>query len=34
MPESKSYNDKGLGPVPRSWKGQCEEGKNFNSSSV
>lgn len=27
-PENKSYNDKGLGPVPRSWKGQCEEGNN------
>ncbi|BFG18285.1 hypothetical protein CerSpe_045600 [Prunus speciosa] len=32
-PEIKSYDDKGLGPVPRSWRGQCEEGKNFNSSS-
>ncbi|KAM1013073.1 hypothetical protein ACFX2C_043247 [Malus domestica] len=32
-PESKSYDDKSLGPVPRSWKGKCEEGKNFNSSS-
>ncbi|XP_050365104.1 subtilisin-like protease SBT1.7 [Argentina anserina] len=32
-PESKCYNDKGLAPVPRSWKGKCEEGKNFNSSS-
>ncbi|PRQ27808.1 putative tripeptidyl-peptidase II [Rosa chinensis] len=32
-PESKSYNDKGLAPVPRSWKGQCEEVQDFNSSS-
>lgn len=32
-PESKSYDDKSLGPVPRSWKGKYEEGKNFNSSS-
>lgn len=32
-PESKSYNDKGLAPVPRSWKGQCEDAKGFNSSS-
>ena len=32
-PEIESYNDKGLGPVPRSWKGKCESGKNFNSSS-
>ncbi|CAL8996247.1 unnamed protein product [Prunus brigantina] len=26
-PEIKSYDDKGLGPVPISWRGQCEEGK-------
>ncbi|CAB4296818.1 unnamed protein product [Prunus armeniaca] len=32
-PEIKSYDDKGLGPVPKSWKGKCEEGTNFNSSS-
>ncbi|CAB4266238.1 unnamed protein product [Prunus armeniaca] len=32
-PEIKSYDDKGLGPVPKSWKGKCEEGPNFNSSS-
>ncbi|PON54258.1 Peptidase S8, subtilisin-related, partial [Parasponia andersonii] len=23
-PESPSYHDKGLGPIPRSWKGECE----------
>lgn len=32
-PELKSYDDTGLGPVPRGWKGTCQEGKNFNSSS-
>ncbi|KAL2348337.1 hypothetical protein Fmac_002337 [Flemingia macrophylla] len=23
-PESKSFNDNGLGPIPKSWKGKCE----------
>lgn len=32
-PESKSYDDTGLGPVPTGWKGQCEVGNNFNSSN-
>ncbi|GMN34964.1 hypothetical protein TIFTF001_005001 [Ficus carica] len=32
-PEIRSYDDSGLDPVPRSWKGECEVGKNFNSSS-
>ncbi|GLJ10261.1 hypothetical protein SUGI_0124930 [Cryptomeria japonica] len=31
-PESKSFNDKGLGPVPEKWKGVCQNGKEFNSS--
>ena len=32
-PELESFNDAGLGPVPPSWKGECEVGKNFNSSN-
>ncbi|XP_038885098.1 subtilisin-like protease SBT1.7 [Benincasa hispida] len=32
-PELESFNDAGLGPVPASWKGECEVGKNFTSSS-
>ncbi|GAU24423.1 hypothetical protein TSUD_391320 [Trifolium subterraneum] len=29
-PESESFNDKGLGPIPRKWKGVCAGGSNFS----
>ncbi|KAG8377523.1 hypothetical protein BUALT_Bualt08G0041800 [Buddleja alternifolia] len=32
-PELSSYDDKGLGPIPTGWKGECEVGTNFKSSS-
>ncbi|KAA8515018.1 hypothetical protein F0562_018195 [Nyssa sinensis] len=31
-PESKSFSDEGLGPIPKSWKGICQTGDAFNSS--
>ncbi|KAI9174181.1 hypothetical protein LWI28_013257 [Acer negundo] len=32
-PESESFNDNGIGPVPSHWKGICQEGEQFNSSN-
>ncbi|GLT58858.1 hypothetical protein SLA2020_317190 [Shorea laevis] len=32
-PDLKSFDDGGLGPVPTRWKGECQVGKNFSSSS-
>ncbi|KAL0400532.1 UNVERIFIED_CONTAM: Subtilisin-like protease SBT3.9 [Sesamum latifolium] len=29
-PESESFNDKGLGPIPAKWKGFCQSGDAFN----
>ncbi|KAL8460778.1 hypothetical protein ACS0TY_032329 [Phlomoides rotata] len=31
-PESKSFNDRGMGPIPKSWNGICQSGDEFNSS--
>ncbi|MCD7466779.1 hypothetical protein HAX54_003796 [Datura stramonium] len=31
-PESSSFNDEGMDPVPKSWKGICQEGVAFNAS--
>ncbi|KAK2352820.1 subtilisin protease SBT4.3 [Trifolium repens] len=32
-PESKSFNDKGLGPIPKKWKGVCAGGGNFSCNN-
>lgn len=31
LSESRSFIDKGFGLPPRTWKGKCEEGKNFTA---
>ncbi|GFQ02729.1 subtilisin-like protease sbt5.3 [Phtheirospermum japonicum] len=31
-PESRSFHDKGMGPIPKSWNGICQSGDAFNSS--
>ncbi|KAF8088908.1 hypothetical protein N665_0527s0026 [Sinapis alba] len=31
-PESGSFSDKGFGPPPKTWKGECEDGTNFTAS--
>ncbi|CAI9278356.1 unnamed protein product [Lactuca saligna] len=28
-PESESFSDEGLGPIPKKWKGECQGGTNF-----
>lgn len=32
-PDSPSFNDNGLGPIPARWKGRCVSGEAFNASS-
>ncbi|CAI9755188.1 unnamed protein product [Fraxinus pennsylvanica] len=32
-PESESFNDNGMEPIPRSWKGKCKSGVGFNTSN-
>ncbi|KEH33701.1 subtilisin-like serine endopeptidase family protein [Medicago truncatula] len=32
-PESESFNDKGLGPIPKKWRGVCAGGGNFSCNN-
>ncbi|XP_071725244.1 subtilisin-like protease SBT3.4 [Rutidosis leptorrhynchoides] len=32
-PESEGFNDRGLGPIPATWKGFCEPGENFTAKN-